>query len=283
VVFSWYASDSIYLTSTSTALELLTLLAITLASGLAGFIDAIVGGGGLIMIPSLFTAFPSAPPASLLGTNKGASVWGTAFASWMYSKKVSLPLRSLLIAGGCAFVGSFVGAWCVTLVSPALFKAALPGVLLALLIYTLIKKELGQTHTPKFSINQEALRLAIIGALIGFYDGFFGPGTGSFFVFLLVRWLGFDFLHASAGAKILNTASNSAALILFSIQGYVWWHLAIPLALANVFGSFLGSRLAIRKGAGFVRYIFIFVVSMLIFKTGFDFVWPLIKNGLDFI
>lgn len=256
------------------------LIPITLAAGLAGFIDSIVGGGGLIMVPALFAAYPSAAPASLLGTNKAASVWGTAFASWAYSKKVTLPLRALLIGAACALAGSFTGAWCVTLIDASTFKAALPIVLFGLLIYTLVKKDLGQTHVPKFSPRGEAIRLAIIGGVIGFYDGFFGPGTGSFFVFLLVRWLGFDFLHASAGAKILNTASNSAALLLFTVQGYVWWHLAFPLALANVIGSFIGTRLAIRKGASFVRYFFIVIVTLLILKTSSDFVWPLIKTAV---
>ena len=260
------------------SLDYFHLLTITLASGLAGFIDSIVGGGGLIMVPSLFAAYPSAAPPSLLGTNKAASVWGTAFASWVYSKKVTLPLRGLLMGGVCALIGSFCGAWCVTLVPATSFKAALPIVLLALLIYTLLKKDLGQIHSPKFTAQQEAIRLGFIGALIGYYDGFFGPGTGSFFVFLLVRWLGFDFLHASAGAKILNTASNSAALILFTFQGFVWWYLAIPLAIANVLGSFLGTRLALKKGASFVRYFFIIIVSLLILKTSSDFIWPQIKD-----
>jgi len=259
-------------------LDILPLISITLAAGLAGFIDSIVGGGGLIMVPSLFTAFPSAAPPSLLGTNKAASVWGTAFASWAYCQKVTLPLRGLLIGGACSLIGSFTGAWCVTLIPAHTFKAALPIILIGLLIYTINKKDLGQTHAPKFSPSQQSLRLAVIGLLIGFYDGFFGPGTGSFFVFLLVRWLGFDFLHASAGAKILNTASNSAALLLFSLQGYVWWYLAIPLAIANVLGSLLGTRLAIRNGASFVRYFFILIVTLLILRTSAEFVWPIIRS-----
>ena len=267
--------------SSPTYSNIFSIIAITIAAGLAGFIDAIVGGGGLIMVPSLFAAYPNASPPNLLGTNKAASVWGTAFASWVYCKRVSLPLRGLLIGATCALLGSFTGAWCVTLVTASSFKAALPVVLFALLLYTIAKKDLGQTHAPKFTVNQETIRLAIIGAFIGFYDGFFGPGTGSFFVFLLVRWLGYDFLHASAGAKILNTASNSAALLLFCTQGYVWWHLAIPLALANIFGSFLGTRLALSKGTNFVRYFFIIIVSLLILNTSADFVWPLIRDLLN--
>ena len=262
-----------YLTLSSPALDIFNFIFITIAAGVAGFVDSIVGGGGLILVPTLFTAYPSTIPATLLGTNKGASVWGTAFASWAYSRKINLPVKGLLLGAFFAIIGSFTGAWCVTQISATVFKAALPFILLALLIYTLIKKELGQIHAPRFNSRGELIRLSIIGILIGFYDGFFGPGTGSFFVFILVRWLGFDFLHASAGAKIMNTASNSAALLLFAMNGYVWWHVAIPLAVANVFGSFLGTRLAISKGAGFIRYFFILVVTILIIKTSYDFIW----------
>ena len=106
--------------------------------------------------------------------------------------------------------------------------------------------------------------------VLGFYDGFFGPGTGSFFVFLFVRWLGYDFLNASASAKLLNTATNLAALLLFAYKGHVWWHFALTMAVANVVGSLLGTRLALKHGSGFVRIVFIVVVSALILKTGFD-------------
>ncbi len=109
-----------------------------------------------------------------------------------------------------------------------------------------------------------------MGLVVGFYDGFFGPGAGSFFVFFLVRVLGYDFLHASAGAKLLNTASNSAALLAFTWTGHVWWHLALPLALANILGSWLGTRMALQRGAGFVRQVFLVVVGLLILKTGYD-------------
>ena len=106
--------------------------------------------------------------------------------------------------------------------------------------------------------------------MLGFYDGFFGPGTGSFFVFAFVRWLGYDFLHASAAAKLINTATNFAALSLFAMTGHVMWQYAAALAVANVVGSLLGTRLALKRGAGFVRGVFIVVVSALILKTGYD-------------
>lgn len=259
-------------------MEILSLLLICSAAALAGFVDSIVGGGGLILLPALFATFPGAVPASLLGNNKATSVWGTAFASFIYIRRVQLPIKALSVGALLALLGSFLGAWCVTQVDASLFKAALPLLLTALLIYTLLKKEVGQLNAPKFEDNALVLRLAFVGAFIGFYDGFFGPGTGSFFVFVLVRWIGFDFLHASAGAKVLNTASNFAALLLFSLQGLVWWHLALPLAISNVLGSYLGTRIALDKGAGFVRYFFILVVSLLIVKTGYDFVWPLLAK-----
>jgi uncharacterized protein len=138
------------------------------------------------------------------------------------------------------------------------------------LIYTLLKKELGRHHAPRFEGAQEAALASAIGAVIGFYDGFFGPGTGSFFVFLFVRALGYDFLHASASAKLLNTATNAAALALFAWKGHVWWHLALVIAVANVAGSLAGTRLALKHGAGFVRSVFIAVVALLIAKTAYD-------------
>jgi uncharacterized membrane protein YfcA len=177
---------------------------------------------------------------------------------------------SMLPAAAAGFVGSMAGAWLVTVLSPGYLRRALPLVLLAVLVYTLAKKDLGRTHAPRYSGRAEAIVASLIGVLIGFYDGFFGPGTGSFFVFLFVRWLGYDFLNASASAKLMNTATNGAALILFTIKGHVWWHFALSLAVANVVGSLIGTRLALQRGTGFVRSVFIVVVSALILKTGYD-------------
>jgi uncharacterized membrane protein YfcA len=143
-------------------------------------------------------------------------------------------------------------------------------VLLAILAYTLVRKDLGRHHAPRYDTSREPLIASLVGGGLGFYDGFFGPGTGSFFVFLFVRWLGYDFLHASAAAKLLNTATNVSALMLFALKGHVWWHYALALAIANVVGSLLGTRMALKHGAGFVRGVFIVVVSALILKTGYD-------------
>ena len=249
---------------------MLDLLWVTLAAGLAGFVDAIVGGGGLILLPTLFAVHPSALPATLFGTNKAAAIGGTAWACSQYARRVTMNWGTLAPAAVTALLASFAGAWLVTMVPATGLRKALPLVLLGVLLYTLWRKDLGRVHAPHLSPRREALRGSAIGAGIGFYDGFFGPGTGSFFVFLLVRGLGYDFLHASAGAKLLNTATNLAAIALFAAKGHVWWHVAAVMAVANVIGSLLGARLALRHGAGFVRGIFIAVVSLLILRTGWD-------------
>ncbi|MDZ7922335.1 TSUP family transporter [Rhodoferax sp.] len=246
------------------------MFVVTLASLLAGFVDAIVGGGGLILTPALFATFPNAHPATLFGTNKGASVWGTAFATVQYKRRVQMQWHAIAPAAAVCFMASLGGAWLVTVVSPEHLRKALPVVLVLVLAYTLAKKDLGRHHTPRFAGQHEALVACAIGATIGFYDGFFGPGTGSFFVFLLVRVLGYDFLNASASAKLLNTASNFAALILFTLKGHVWWHFVVVMAVANVAGSLAGTHLALKHGTGFVRSMFIVVVSALILKTGYD-------------
>ncbi|MEJ7932512.1 TSUP family transporter [Ramlibacter sp. AN1015] len=246
------------------------LLLMTSASLLAGFVDAIVGGGGLILVPALFAIFPTAAPASLFGLNKSASVWGTSIAALQFSRRVHMNWHALLPAAGAGLIGGFVGAWAVTVVSGEFLRKLLPLVLLGVLAYTLARKDLGRHHAPALGRGAERLVAGGIGLVLGFYDGFFGPGTGSFFVFLFVRWLGYDFLHASAAAKLLNTATNLSALTLFALKGHVWWHYALALAIANVVGSLLGTRMALRHGASFVRGVFIVVVSALILKTGWD-------------
>lgn len=251
-------------------MTVMELLIIGLASLAAGLVDSIVGGGGLILVPALFATFPTAHPATLFGTNKSASVWGTAIATAQYSRRVQIRWGALVPATAAGFAGAFAGAWVVTVIDPGFLRKLLPLILLAVLLYTLARKELGRTHAPRLSGSREQGLAATIGAVIGFYDGFFGPGTGSFLVFLFVRLLGYDFLNASASAKLVNTATNLAALILFALKGHVWWHFMVAMALANVAGSLLGTRLALKHGAGFVRGVFIVVVSALILKTGYD-------------
>jgi len=246
------------------------LLFITCASALAGFIDAIVGGGGLVLAPALFAAYPTAPAATMLGTNKSASIWGSALAAHQYSRRVHLK-RSVALPGALAcLIGAGLGAWTLLYIPSDTLRSALPWVLAGVLVYTLANKNLGQTHTPRYAGQAESWIAAAIGLIIGFYDGFFGPGTGSFFVFLLVRVLGYDFLTASAHAKLFNTATNLAAVTLLAYKGHVWWHITLYLMTANLIGSFLGTRLAIRHGASFVRWVFIAVVLALIAKLEYS-------------
>ena len=231
-------------------------------------VDAIVGGGGLILVPALFATYPTASPATLLGTNKCASVWGTSLATYQYSKRVQLAWRAVLSAALFALAGSFAGAWSVTQIDPGFIRKLMPVILLVVLIYTLVKKDMGATHKPRQNKNHERIIACVIGAVIGWYDGFFGPGTGSFFIFLFVRFLGYDFLNASASAKLLNVATNIAAIILFALKGHIWWHIGLMMAITNMAGSFIGSHLALKHGTDFVRWVFVIVVGALIVKTG---------------
>ncbi|KKW69298.1 membrane protein [Lampropedia cohaerens] len=245
-------------------------LIVTVASLFAGFVDAIVGGGGLVLVPALFAVYPSAAPATLFGTNKSGSMWGTAFSAWKFARTVQFRWATIAPAIAAAFAGAMLGAWAITVISADFLRKALPFILAGVLVYTLMKKELGRHHHPLTSAVREAVLAVLIGLLIGFYDGFFGPGTGSFLVFAFVRLLGFDFLNASAHAKLLNLATNLAALLLLGVKGHVWWHLAIPLAVANIVGSVLGTHMALKHGSGFVRWIFVAVVSLLIMRSAWD-------------
>lgn len=240
------------------------------ASFFAGLVDSMVGGGGLILTPTLFWAFPDAAPATLFGTNKCASVAGTSMAAVHYTRRVTLHGHWLAPAVIAALAGSFAGAWTVTQIDPTFLRRLLPLLLVGVFGYTLANRHLGLTHAPRHRPRAQALAASAIGAVLGWYDGFFGPGTGSFLIFAFVRIMGFDFLNASAAAKVLNVATNIAALSLFAGGGHVWWSVGLTLAAANAGGSLIGSRLALRHGARLVRTVFLFVVSALIVKTAYD-------------
>ena len=246
------------------------LATVVIASIAAGFVNSIAGGGGLISLPVLLGVFPTAPVATLFGTSKASMVWGTLWAAGTYSRHVSLPWHALVPAIMSALVGGFLGAWLVTVFSSEWLRHLLPIMLMLALVYTVLRRDFGQAHAPLYTGSNEATRASAIAGALGLYDGFFGPGTGSFLIFLFVRVLGYDFLHAAACAKILNATTNLAALGLFAAAGHVWWPLALPMAVANVLGSALGSRLALRHGAAFIRLVFIAVVGVLILKTGYD-------------
>lgn len=239
---------------------------------LAGFIDAVVGGGGLVQVPALFVLHPELPPATLFGTNKFASVFGTANASWQYSRRVTLPWAVVGLTMLAAFVSSFLGARAVSLFDPALLRPLILVMMIAVFVYTLWKKDFGSLHAPKLSGRHQFVIGLLVGVVIGFYDGFFGPGTGSFLIFAFVGLFGFSFLVASAAAKLVNFSTNLAALAWFVPHGQVMYRVAIPMAACNIAGSYLGSHLAIRKGSGFVRQLFIVIVAALIARMAFD-IW----------
>jgi uncharacterized membrane protein YfcA len=240
------------------------------AALLAGAVDAVVGGGGLIQAPALFSALPNTAPATLLGTSKLAGIWGTGTAAMHYSKRVKLQWGAAAPAAITAFIFAFVGAFTVTKIPPDFMRKLLPFVLIAVAIYTWKKKNMGSVHVPIYSGIKEKLVAIGVGGCIGFYDGFFGPGTGSFLLFLYVRFFGFDFLRASAAAKVVNVACNFSALLWFGWSGHLLWIMGLTMAVFNVLGSIIGSRLAMYYGSGFIRKIFLVVVAMLIFKTGYD-------------
>ena len=237
---------------------------------LAGFIDAVVGGGGLIQVPALFVLLPEAAPATLLGTNKFSSIWGTASATWQYLRRVPMEWRTTLPTAAAALVFGFLGARTATMLPADAFRPLILALLVAVLAYTLWKKDLGALHAPRLTGRTELWAGIATGAAIGFYDGVFGPGTGSFLIFAFVGVFGFSFLAASASAKLVNVVTNFAALVYFVATGHVRYDLAIPMAACNVLGSLLGTTLAIRKGSGFVRALFILIVGALIARFAWD-------------
>lgn len=245
-------------------------LILCIGAFIAGLVDAVVGGGGLVLVPTLFSVFPNVAPATLLGTNKIAGVMGTSAAAINFARKVSIQWSAAAPAALAAFALSFSGAYLVTHMPTELIRKALPFVLIAVAMYTLRKKNFGQHHAPLLSGSKEVFWAMMVGGAVGFYDGLFGPGTGSFLVFLFVRVFGYDFLRASAVSKVVNIATNLAALLWFSYSGHIIWQLGLLMAVFNIAGSLVGTRLAIRHGSGFVRKLFLFVVTALILKTGYD-------------
>ena len=237
---------------------------------LAGAIDAAVGGGGLIQIPALMSSFPQAAPATVFGTNKLASVFGTGSAAIGYLKKVQLPWRLLVLIACCSFISAFFGAASVTFIPVDILKPLVLVMLVVIAIYTLTKKQFGLRHVVR-PLNRKMLGLAALGSLaIGFYDGIFGPGTGSFFIFFFIRYLSVDFLHASALSKIANFTTNLAALSFFIPTGHVWFVIGAMMAVANICGAVLGVRLALRYGSGLIRILFLILVSVLICRMAYQ-------------
>jgi uncharacterized membrane protein YfcA len=229
-----------------------------------------VGGGGLIQLPALLLVLPNAALASCFGTNKLSSIFGTGLAMYRYSQAVSIRWSTTLRAASVALICSFFGARALHLLDPALVKPLVLFLLVAVFAYTLFKRDFGEIHRPKLSQDREQWIAYLIGATLGFYDGFFGPGTGSFLIVAFIGLMGFDFLNASASAKVVNFATNVAAVIYFAANGQILYAYAFPMALCNIIGAQLGARAAITRGSAFVRGLFLLVVSALIAKLTWE-------------
>ena len=236
----------------------------------AGAIDAVVGGGGLVQLPALLLVLPQVPVVALLGTNKLASVVGTCSAAVTYARRVPVDRGTAVPMVLAAFAGSGLGAALATLVPGSALRPVVLVALLGVLAFTLRRPSLGEVEALRLSPRAQRAVAVVGGAGIGLYDGLVGPGTGSFLVFLLVGVVGLSFLHASATAKAVNTATNLAALLLFGLAGHVLWGLGLAMAASNLLGSQVGARVAIRRGSAWVRRVFLVVVGALVLRLAYD-------------
>lgn len=235
----------------------------------AGFVDSIVGGGGFIQLPALLIALPEVPVVQLLGTNKLISFSGTSVALFRFAKHIKLSLKTLLPCAIMAFLFSLLGSYLVTLVPNDFLRPVFLFVLVLMFIYTIRNKHFGMEGAAQE--HRESLVLSIVlGILIGFYDGFVGPGTGSFLIIAFVSLFRLTFVQASAYGKVINLTTNLAAIILFVSKGAYLWKLAIPMAIMNILGSLLGVKLALLKGNRFIRVLFRLVILLTILRFGYD-------------
>lgn len=249
----------------------LTLALLILAALLAGFLDAIVGGGGLITVPALLLGLPAGTPLpTLLGTNKVVAVAGATMAAGRFLRSGVLSVRASLLPVAASALGAAAGVWLTYRVQPTALRPAMLVLLVAMLGFTLLRPALGVHHAPRFGPRGQQARAVLIAATLGCYDGFFGPGTGSLLIFLFVTLLGFDFLRASALAKAVNWASNVTAMALFVSQGSWLPLVALGMALANGLGGWLGAHVALQQGSRWVRLVFVTVVGALVLRLAWQ-------------
>lgn len=237
---------------------------------LAGFIDSIVGGGGLVQIPAFFVLYPQLPVPNVIGTNRLASAVGTSVAAWNYARSVKIPWKTVLWASLSASVFSYLGATIQSLLPSSVLKPIILFLIIGIAFYTYRKKDFGQED--HFHIAPEKLPYwaAGIGAILGFYNGFIGPGTGSLLVFGFVSVIGYSFLSSSAISKIVNVVADASSLVFFLMHKYVLFHLTIPMMVCNVGGSYLGSRMAVLRGNAFIRQVFLVVVVGIVARFAWD-------------
>lgn len=245
-----------------------TIALLVLAALAAGFVDAVVGGGGLIQLPAMLIGLPGASVVQIAATNKLASFCGTSISAATYFRRIRPDPRTFLPLMLAAFVGSFGGALVASLMPRSAFDPIILVVLVLVGAYVWFRPSVGSLTQLRYSGGKHLSAVLMTGVAVGFYDGSIGPGTGSFFVFALVGLLGYDFLQASAKAKLANWATNLAALVVFIPQGAVMWQLGLLMAAANITGGYVGARVAMARGARFVRIFFLVVVSALVVRLG---------------
>ncbi len=229
-----------------------------------------MGGGGLVQLPALLVLLPTTPVATILGTNKLTSLMGTSAAATQYARHVRIQWPVILPAALAAFVFSFLGARAASLVPAAVFRPMILALLIGVAGYVFWKKDFGALAVPANLEHRHRWAGIGIGSALGFYDGLFGPGTGSFLIFAFVGLFGLSFLSASASAKVINAATNLSAVLFFAATQHILYAAALPMAGCNVLGSLAGTRLAVLKGSGFIRVLFLCVVTALILKFGSD-------------
>ncbi|MFI9238610.1 sulfite exporter TauE/SafE family protein [Streptomyces sp. NPDC053079] len=253
-------------------ISLTTLIVLCLAAGAAGWIDAVVGGGGLLQLPALMVGLPHMAPAYVLGTNKAVAICGTTAAAVAYTRKAPLDLRTAVRIGLAALGGSLAGAFFASGINSAVLRPLIMAVLLAVLAFVLLRPTFGATAAPAAPVTRRRVLTAIgvAGLGIGFYDGLIGPGTGTFLVLALAGILHMDLVAASGTAKIVNVCTNVGALVTFSAQGAVLWQVAAPMAVFNLTGGAVGARMALKRGSGFVRGVLVVVVVSLVCKLAYD-------------
>ena len=249
-------------------LTIATALFLLAASFFAGFIDSIAGGGGLIQLPALLIGLPKSETAEVLGTNKLSSIFGTSTAAALYRKQIKPDPKVLLAMGLPALLGSAGGAMLASKIPTSSMRPMVLVLLIVVAVYTWFKPDLGKFENLRHLPKRRVQIAAFAGVIIGFYDGIFGPGTGSFLMLILVASLGYAFITASAIAKVVNVATNVGAILVFGINGAVIWQIGIIMGVANISGAVFGARLAIKGGSTLVRKVFLIVTVALIVKVG---------------
>ncbi len=249
-------------------LSLTTLLA---AAAMAGWVDAVVGGGGLLLLPALLVAAPGVPVATALGTNKLAAIAGTSTAAVAYARRTKIDWAVAGPAAGLAVVTAGLGAALAGVVPASAYRPVVLGVLVAVAVFVVARPRLGVVAQPQRRTRGRVVAaVAVAGLVVAGYDGLIGPGTGTFLVVAFTVLVGADFVHGSAMAKVVNAGTNLGALVVFAATGHVWWLLGLAMAVCNVVGAALGARMALRRGAGFVRVVLLAVVVVLVAKLGYD-------------